>query len=95
VGLTFLEQEMDFLRGVFLDDDKAPSFSRVATGLIVIVLLFLLSYVTLKNKAFPDLSTLTGLATIIGVLYGANRGENIAAALRGKANPDKPQDSGA
>jgi len=74
---------LNFWRGVFSDGDQ-PSFSRVASGLIVAFSCGWVSHIVWHNHSLPDFA---GLALFIGTLYGLNRA---TAALQGKLPPTPP-----
>ncbi len=59
-----------FWRGVFCESDGTPSFSRVATGLIVAFALGWATHLVWRNNALPDFG---GLVMFIGALYGVNK----------------------
>ena len=59
-----------FWRGVFCEVDSTPSFSRVATGLIVAFALGWVTHLVCHNHALPDFG---GLVLFIGALYGVNK----------------------
>lgn len=70
-----------FWRRVFSEPDGTPSFSRVATGLIVAFSLGWVTSLVRMNHALPDFG---GLVLFIGALYGVNKiGAAVAA---GKGN---------
>jgi hypothetical protein len=69
-----------FWRGVFSETDGTPSFSRIATAVLVAFAIGWVTALILRNHAMPDVS---GLALLIGTLYGVNK---ISNALPGKAN---------
>ena len=58
-----------FLLGLFLDDDGAPSFSRMATA---VILAFSLGWVTRVVLATNQLPDMLGLAAFLTALYGSN-----------------------
>lgn len=64
-----------FWRGVFSEVDGTPSFSRVATGLIVAFSLGWVTALVRTNHSLPDFG---GLVLFIGALYGVNK---ISAAM--------------
>ena len=70
----------EFCRGVFSESDGTPSFSRVATGLIVAFALGWVTHLVWHNHALPDFG---GLVLFIGALYSVNK---ITAAVA-KAPP--------
>ena len=79
--LALVRQTMNqsFWRGVFCETDGTPSFSRVATGLIVAFALGWVTHLVWHNNALPDFA---GLVMFIGALYGVNK---ISAAVTTKA----------
>jgi hypothetical protein len=60
---------IEFWKGVF-SDNGSPSFSRVATGLIVAFSCGWVTHIVWTSHALPDFA---GLALFIGTLYGLNR----------------------
>ncbi len=62
--------EKAFWRGVFSEPDGTPSFSRVATGLIVAFALGWVTSLVRTNHALPDFG---GLVLFISALYGVNK----------------------
>lgn len=64
-----------FVRGMFLDDDGAPSFSRVASGISLVCSVIWVTSLVIATHQLPDL---TGLSLYISAFYGANR---VAAAF--------------
>jgi len=60
----------EFWQGVFSEPEDGPSFSRIATGILVLASIFWITYVVVKTRAIPDLS---GVALFIMALYGANK----------------------
>jgi hypothetical protein len=70
-----------FWLGVF-SDDGVPSFSRVATGILVIACVVWDSYLCFVNHSLPDFS---GQALLIGTPYGLNVSAKAVSKLR---NPD-------
>lgn len=64
---------MNFWRGVFSDGNQ-PSFSRVATGLIVAFSCGWVSHIVWHNHSLPDFA---GLALFVGTLYGLNRASTL------------------
>ncbi len=70
-----------FWHEVFSEPDGTPSFSRVATGLIVMFSLGWVTALVRTNHSLPDFG---GLVLFIGALYGVNKiGAAVAA---GKGN---------
>lgn len=64
---------MNFLRGVFSDNGQ-PSFSRCASGVIVLSVLVWTSHVIFKTHALPDMGGISlFMSTSVGTLYGTNK----------------------
>jgi hypothetical protein len=63
-----------FWAWVFSEADGTPSFSRVATGIIVAFALGWVSHIVARTHVLPDFA---GLALFVTVLYGANKIGNI------------------
>lgn len=64
----------NFWRGVFSESDGTPSFSRVATGIMVGFACGWISCLVWRNHSLPELG---GLALFITVLYGANKAAGV------------------
>lgn len=85
--LYFLVSKMSpgakaFWIGVF-SDDGTPSFSRVATGLLILACIVWDSFLVFHNGTLPDFS---GQALLIGTPYGLNvGGKAIAKVAAGPA----------
>ena len=62
--------EGPFWRGVFSEADGTPSFSRVATAVIVAFAVGWVTALVRTNHQLPDFG---GLVLLIGALYGVNR----------------------
>ena len=60
----------NFWRGVFSESDGTPSFSRVATAVIVGFSMGWITALVRMNRQLPDFG---GLVLLIGVLYGVNK----------------------
>jgi hypothetical protein len=73
-----------FWRGVFSEPDGTPSFSRVATGLLVSFACGWVTAIVWKNHALPDFA---GLALFIGTLYGSNK---LATAWSNRSGSPQP-----
>ena len=58
-----------FFLGIFLDSDGLPSFSRVATAVILVFSFYWVSRIVVLTGQFPDMTGLTGF---MAVLYGSN-----------------------
>jgi hypothetical protein len=76
----------NFWRGVFSEMDGTPSFSRVATAVIVA---FAMGWVTALVRANHQLPDFGGLVLLIGALYGVNR---FSSAVAGRATGDRFED---
>lgn len=61
---------VSFLRGAFSEGDGSPSFSRVATGVLVAFSLGWVTHLVIHHHALPDFG---GLVLYVGTLYGLNR----------------------
>lgn len=59
-----------FVRGLFSESDGTPSFSRFATGFLVMFAAGWVSHLVWHNHSLPDFA---GLALFIGALYGTNK----------------------
>ena len=62
------ERGKKFTEGIFSDAGN-PSFSRVATGVLLICCIWWTTYLVYKNKAMPDLG---GQIAFISLIYGVN-----------------------
>ena len=60
----------NFLRGIFLDDDGAPSFSRVFTAIMIAFTLGWVTRIVWTTNALPDL---LGAAAFCTAVYGAGK----------------------
>ena len=83
-----------FWRAVFSESDGAPSFSRVATGLIVAFAMGWVTALVRTNHQLPDFG---GLVLLIGALYGVNKfsgaiGSRSEASGFGTRGGDRPED---
>lgn len=65
---------MNFLKGLLLDHDGKPSFSRVGSAVVITACVFWLTYATIVFKHIPDNANgvLLGTAAILTSLYSAN-----------------------
>ncbi len=73
---------INFLTLMFSEPDEKPSFARIISAFIVIIMLGLVAFVTLKDGKLPDLTGATLFLTGgVGTLYGSNK---IAAAIEKK-----------
>lgn len=59
-----------FWRGVFSESDGTPSFSRLATAVVVAFAVGWTTALVKQNHALPDFA---GLSCFIGTLYGVNK----------------------
>jgi hypothetical protein len=75
---------MPFWRGVF-SDDGIPSFSRIASGALVLISIVWVTIIVLRTHALPDFA---GLALFISALYGINRAGAAVETLK-NGSPDK------
>jgi hypothetical protein len=64
-----------FWRGVFSEADGSPSFSRIATAVVVAFAVGWTSELVRLNHALPDFG---GMTCFVGTLYGVNK---LSAAL--------------
>lgn len=71
-----------FLHAVLSDNDQ-PSLGRLGSGLIVVVVLGLMVFLTLKDGKLPDLAGLTLFTTgSVGVLYGTSKAANVIEGMK-------------
>ncbi len=63
-------QTVNFIRGLFLDDDGAPSFARVFTAVIIAFTLGWVTRIVWATNTLPDLLGAAGFCTAV---YGANK----------------------
>jgi hypothetical protein len=71
-----------FWKGVFSEADGTPSFTRVASGMLLAFACGWVSCLVYRNNALPDLG---GLALLIGTPYGLNKLSQAAAQKLGAA----------
>jgi hypothetical protein len=76
-----------FWRGVFSESDGTPSFSRVATAVIVAFAMGWVTALVRMNHQLPDFG---GLVPLIGTLYGVNKVAG-AVASRSAGPDDRPR----
>jgi len=76
----------NFWRGVFSESDGTPSFSRVATAVIVAFAMGWITALVHANHQLPDFG---GLVLLIGALYGVNK---FSGALGNRAGGDRVED---
>jgi len=81
------ERRREFWRTVFSEESGSPSFSRVATAFVTVVVTGLLVYIVISTKQFPEVATMAGITAFAGSLYATNRATDkladVIAALRG------------
>jgi len=75
----------NFWRSVFSESDGTPSFSRVATAVIVGFSMGWVTALVRLNHQLPDFG---GLVLLIGALYGVNKFSG-AIGPRGPADRDR------
>jgi len=80
---------MNFWRGVFSDGDQ-PSFSRIATGMIVAFSLGWVTHLVWHNHTLPDTMTMAGLTAFMVSPYALNAAKNAATSF----SPTNGQNSG-
>lgn len=76
----------NFWRGVFSETDGTPSFSRVATAVIVGFAMGWITSLVRMNHQLPDFG---GLVLLIGTLYGVNK---FSGALGSRQGGDRVDD---
>jgi len=69
-----------FWTGVF-SDAGTPSFSRVATAIMVVAAIVWISFIIYFKREIPDVG---GVVLLIGTLYGINVAGTAAAKIGGK-----------
>ncbi len=62
------------IREIFSEPNGPLSFSRVASGVVLVFAIIWVSYVVLTRYVIPDV---VGLAGVLGALYGANQLGNL------------------
>lgn len=73
---------MNFLKGIF-SDNGAASYSRCASGFIVMAVVGWVSYVIFKTHTIPALDGPSMfLGTGVGVHYGSNKLPDIMGAFK-------------
>jgi hypothetical protein len=76
--------QFEFIKGALSESPGVPSYSRLASGVIVLAVISWVSYVVFKTDALPDLSgALFFLTGGVGIHYGTNKASEIIAAVRG------------
>ena len=75
-----------FWRSVFSEPDGTPSFSRVATAVIVAFAMGWVTTLVRLNHQLPDFG---GLVLLIGALYGVNK---VSAAVSARTAADRSDD---
>ena len=71
--MNFWKDLLKFCKGVFSEPDGTPSFSRVASFVLVGFSCGWITAVVHFTHAIPDAVTLTGLGGLILVPYGTNQ----------------------
>ncbi len=72
-------QVSKFFIGLISEQDEKPSFARVISAAIVLVILGLVTFITIKTGKLPDLTSAALFVTGgVGTLYGSNK---IGAAI--------------
>lgn len=71
---------MSFWKGVFSDGDQ-PSFSRVASALLLVFALGWVTSVICHTHKLPDASELLALGGFMTIFYVANRGTTVASEI--------------
>ena len=64
---------VNFFKGLFLDDDGAPSMGRVITPFLFAIAVFCILWVTVRSDALPPAAESLALLTGAASLYVANR----------------------
>lgn len=64
---------LNFLKGVFSDGDQ-PSFSRVASGVLVAFACGWITALLYHDHKLPDPAELLALGAFVTLFYGVNRG---------------------
>ena len=75
-----------FWRSVFSEPDGTPSFSRIATAVIVGFSMGWVTALVRLNHQLPDFG---GLVLLIGTLYGVNK---FSGAIGSRGGPDRFDD---
>lgn len=71
---------MSFWRGVFSDGDQ-PSFSRVASGFLLVFALGWVTAIIWHTRKLPDPGELIALGGFMTIFYVANRGTTVASEI--------------
>jgi hypothetical protein len=66
---------MKFITQCFHDANNKPSFSRLATAVLIIFALIWVTRLVWINKTLPDFS---GLCFLVGTLYGLDKAGQVA-----------------
>lgn len=75
-------QHASFFRQLFSEEGRQASFSRITSGLIVIVMLGCIAFLVLTTGKMPDLMGAAAFVSgSVTALYGANK---IASAIASK-----------
>lgn len=83
------ERGLRFIEGVFSDGGN-PSFSRVATAVLLCACMWWDTYFLYENKTMPDF---TGQVFFIGTLYGVNIAGSAASKFARREGPLPPPPS--
>jgi|SRR6266567_3026881 len=67
-----------FWAWAFSEADGTASFTRIATGFILVFACAWVTAIVIKNRVLPDFN---GLSIFVGTLYGLNRASAVAAAV--------------
>jgi len=68
-----------FWLGVF-SDGSSPSFSRVATGFLLLISGYWITHLVIKNSTIPDVA---GVVLLISTLYGINTLPKVVEKAKG------------
>ncbi len=71
---------MSFLRGALSESDGSPSFSRLASGALVLSSIGWVTSIVVRTHTLP--SDLGGLSLFIGALYGINKVSTAVETLK-------------
>lgn len=72
-----------FLKSVFSEEGEG-SYSRCASGALVLATIVWVSHVVLKTHALPDLTGPSAfIVTSVGTHYGINKGASLLTTLKG------------
>lgn len=74
-----LPQVTSWIKGVFEESDGSPSFSRCASGILLVCVICWITYHIVITKLWPDM---TGPAVLITAPYGMNKLGGILDGLK-------------